>query len=64
MKCIKEKCEFYADHDFHSGYFTCGLLLRGRSFPKNKEIDCIADEELDNILKYVSVLNEIKTKGE
>ena len=60
MKCTKQKCEFYADHDFYSGYFICGLLVRGKSFPKNKEIDCIVDEELDSILKYIALLNKIK----
>jgi hypothetical protein len=63
LKCIKNKCEFYADHDFYSGYFICGLLIRGRSFPKDKEINCIVDEELDDTLKYVILLNKIKMGG-
>jgi len=64
LKCLKDKCEFYSNHDFYSGYFICGLLVRGRTFPKNKEVACIVDEELDSIFKYIAVLNEIKTGGD
>ena len=60
MKCIKDKCEFYSEHEFCVSYFVCGLLVKGRAFLKDKHTDCIVDEEIGSVETYINGLEKLK----
>lgn len=56
MKCIKEKCEYYMEHDFRLSFSVCEL--DGRTFKKESDINCFAE----NYIKYLENQKEIVQK--
>lgn len=59
MKCIKEKCRYYRENDFHNSYFYCETLSYSLSFRKDEQVECIIPPaleknnfEVDKIKKY------------
>ena len=63
MKCIKEDCCYYREHDFRSSYFICSLIFAGKAFLKANNMDCIIDREIQALKKYEKKLNQIKVNG-
>jgi len=47
MKCIKEKCEAFMQHDFNVSCFKCGFDSLDRSWKKDGEPICIIEHEMN-----------------
>lgn len=60
MKCIKNKCSEYADHDFQLSYFICQLDSLARR--KDKEYKCRIDEVIQKSIETTNSLKEIKSE--
>jgi hypothetical protein len=63
MKCIKEKCRYYSEHDFYESYFTCKLDTLNHKKVSDKDcliLDIIQDME-DDIINLKEYAKHIKS---
>lgn len=70
MKCIKEKCGYYKEHDFKESYAVCSMSYK--VFNKNNSnIDCLIDDiisdmedNLYDLKNYSKVINKNQQRRE
>ncbi len=58
MKCIKELCKYYREHDFYQSVAFCSLV--DISFKKNSNINCMIDDYLTELKNEMAKLEKYK----
>jgi len=64
MKCIKERCDYYSDHDFNVSWFVCDACSLKPSRRKKAEVECLIGYEIANCEENLKLLKELKEEVE
>jgi hypothetical protein len=58
MRCIRESCKYYREHDFYQSIAICSLV--DISFKKNSNINCMIDDCLAEFKNEIIKLEKYK----